>query len=288
MVKIIFLLLVFVIIGFISLKTLERRSFHSRHQLPYQSMFPFLKKTMSYQVLGRGQPIILLHGSMVSASWGGFEKKLAEHYQVFMPDLPGFGASDAVDGRIHNSDLFSQYLCTFIRQLGLTQAPIISLSFGTIVSAKTAASGCTDGQLFFIGAPTKITGIKPRLLQAIPLSWRRILISFRLAKDKLLIPSLYQNIGNKIKSDNSQFIQDLETTDVRSLVDINYFREINHEFPAALKKVTNKIIYFYGANDPQKLLAQEEFIEIKNSRHNIFVDQPDDLLAAIQTFKIRP
>lgn len=281
--------LILIAIILITVNFFEKKSFSSRHKLPYQETYKFMGKTMSYKALGKGQSVILLHGSMYTPPWNDFDEKLAKDFQVYVLDLPGFGASDAITGKIHNTDLFSQALCEFIKLKNLNEAPIISLSLGTVVSAKAAVNDCSSGNLIFIGAPSKIIGLKAQILQLIPLSLRRILISTYWAKDKLLIPTLYENIGNKLKPDNSQFIQDLETTDVRSIVDINYLKEINQEFPQVVKQLKNKIIYIYGENDAQKNQVNyltKDFIEIKNSRHNVFVDQPEKLIEVIKSLAL--
>ena len=270
----------------IVVKFLEKKSFNTRHQLAYQETYKFIDKTMSYQVLGKGQPIILVHGSMYTPPWNDFPEKLGQDFQVYIPDLPGFGGSDAIDGKIHNTDLFNQALCEFIKQKNLGDAPVISLSLWTVVSVKAAANNCSKGKLIFVGAPSKVSGIKAQILQLIPLSIRRILVGTYWGKDKLLIPTLYENIGNKKKPDNSQFIKDLETTDVRSIADINYLKEINQEFPTIVKQIKNKIIYIYGDQDSQKNQVSyltKDFIEVKNSRHNVFVDQPEKLIKIIKS-----
>lgn len=48
---------------------------------------------------GTGEPLLLLHGIPGSAySWESVGSILAEHYQVIIPDLRGFGQSDPPDG----------------------------------------------------------------------------------------------------------------------------------------------------------------------------------------------
>lgn len=284
MTKLVLLLILFILI-FLTVKFIEKKSLTKRKQLPYQQTYKFMDKTMSYKVLGEGQPVILLHGSMTSVPWNGFEPKLAKEFKVYVPDLPGFGASDAIDRQVHNTDLFSRALCEFINQQGLGEAPIISLSLGTVVSAKTAVSGCTNGMLIFVGAPSKVGGIFSQILQSIPLAIKHILVATYWGKDKLLIPALDSNIGNKPKSDNSKFIWDLETSDVRAITDVNYFREINQEFPVIIKQLKNKAVFIYGSNDTQKNQVKhltDNFIEIKNSGHNVFEGQPDELIKIIK------
>lgn len=281
MIRLIVLVLLFIGLIFF----LEKRSFAKRNQLPYQQTYQFMGRTLSYKVLGEGQPVILLHGSMTAVPWSGFETKLAQDFKVYVPDLPGFGASDAIPGQKHNTDLFFRALCEFIKQQDLGEAPIISLSLGTVVSAKATAAGCTTGTLIFVGAPGQVTGFNARILQYIPLPIRHIVIGSYWGKDKILVPALDANVGNKPKKDNSIFIRNLETTDVRSIADINYFREINQEFPQVIKQLKNKLIYIYGANDTQKNQVEhltDNFIEIQDSGHNVFEDQPVELLKVIK------
>src|SRR5205085_6820291 len=45
-----------------------------------------------YQVVGQGEPIILIHGLSGSTRWWVRNvPALSEHYQVYLIDLPGFG-----------------------------------------------------------------------------------------------------------------------------------------------------------------------------------------------------
>ncbi len=49
---------------------------------------------MHYTKEGHGKPVVLLHGFCESGLiWETFSKKLSENFQVFCPDLPGFGKS---------------------------------------------------------------------------------------------------------------------------------------------------------------------------------------------------
>ena len=48
---------------------------------------------VAYSVRGDGPPIIVLHRDVVSPTDSPFLSALAEHYEVYAIDLPGFGAS---------------------------------------------------------------------------------------------------------------------------------------------------------------------------------------------------
>ncbi len=81
---------------------------NKRTILPREREYEFSGAKLNYRVTGSGKPVILLHGSMVADPWGGFEKLLARHYQVYLPELPGFGASETVPGRVHDTQLFGE------------------------------------------------------------------------------------------------------------------------------------------------------------------------------------
>ena len=120
---------------YFGLKKLEVKSFGTRNKLEFENIYEFEGFRMNYRTLGEGAPVVLLHGSMYSPPWDGFENKLAEHFKVYTPDMPGFGGSEPIDGHVHNTDLFADAFCEFIKSEELQESPIISLSLGTVVSA---------------------------------------------------------------------------------------------------------------------------------------------------------
>jgi len=77
----------------------------------------------------------------------------------------------------------------------------------------------------------------------------------------------------------------MNRTDPKSLVDINYQKEIGNELPKALKKVTNQIVYIYGARDLQRKTTKEMIknpIIIPNLGHNIFAYNSPKVLEVIK------
>lgn len=50
---------------------------------------------MYYEIIGEGEPLILLHGwSQSGQTWSGVADDFAKHFQVIVPDLRGHGATD--------------------------------------------------------------------------------------------------------------------------------------------------------------------------------------------------
>ncbi len=64
-------------------------------QMP-QKVYQSKEGTIAYSVYGTGRPLLLLHNTEVGASgteWQNNIESLSRMYQVFVPDLPGFGNS---------------------------------------------------------------------------------------------------------------------------------------------------------------------------------------------------
>lgn len=243
-----------------------------RQKLPYSRTFDFLGAKINFRTLGRGSPVILLHGSMVYDPWGGFEKILAKKHTVYWLDLPGFGGSDAVEGRLHNTELFSECLGEFIVSQGLTKAPIISLSLGTIVAARTVACGISKGRQLMVGAPGKLFGVQPRLACLVPVFIRRAVVGTTWGKRTVLIPMLQENTGDK-KGDDNRLLRSLSLTDPKSLADIDYQNEMEVEMPKALRKIsTRDIIFVYGELDSQRGTNKQikKYEMIKGAGHSPF------------------
>ncbi len=144
-----------------------------RHQLKPEHTYLFNNAKMGFSVVGKGKPVILVHGSMISNPWCGFEKELAKSYKVYIPYLPGFGSSDAVDGKRHTTDLFADALCAFVNETELNHAPVVALSLGSVVAVKSAAEGCVKGELILVGMPGNVKSKKLKIASLIPVWLRR-------------------------------------------------------------------------------------------------------------------
>jgi len=258
--------------------------FTKRTILPYQKIYKFQSTNQSYRVIGKGKPVILLHGSMVNNPWMGFENLLAKRYRVYLPDLPGFGASDSIDGELHDTDLFARALCVFIKETNLTKTTIIGFSLGTIISVKTATSGCTQGKLILVGLPGKISGWNFQLTSHIPVSLRRLLVSTNFGKAKLLIPILRKNIGKADKTRDAKLLEDLSYTSVQSLVDLDMRKEIEKDMPYFFSRIKNKVVLIYGENDPLRKTVshlEKKYKTIPRAEHNIFRTNPEETLKVL-------
>ena len=92
---------------------------------------------------GSGQTLLLLHGAGGSANLKELASKLAEDFDVLLPDHPGFGLSDQSKRLSSVSDLAFYYL-DFIQELGLKDIHLVGFSLGGWIAAEIAIRSTTN------------------------------------------------------------------------------------------------------------------------------------------------
>ncbi|WP_421871130.1 alpha/beta fold hydrolase [Marinoscillum sp.] len=96
---------------------------------------------IAYQDMGKGQPVILLHGFISNGtSWNGtaLTKKLQDHgYRLIIPDLRGNGKSDrSHDPSKYAEDAEIKDMVALANHLNLSEYRAVGYSRGSIVLAK--------------------------------------------------------------------------------------------------------------------------------------------------------
>jgi 2-hydroxy-6-oxonona-2,4-dienedioate hydrolase len=96
--------------------------------------------TMRWRRFGAGAPLLLIHGGHGSwLHWARNIEALARQRTVWVPDLPGFGASDPVGGAGGMDDLLSALHGTLVELIGAhTPLEVAAFSFGTVVALRLA------------------------------------------------------------------------------------------------------------------------------------------------------
>jgi pimeloyl-ACP methyl ester carboxylesterase len=94
--------------------------------------------TLTYRELGRGAPVLLLHGWPTSSYlWRDVMPAIAEHHCVVAVDLPGFGGSDKPDTR-YTFDFFERAIDGLLDRLEMDPVALAGHDLGGPVAVHWA------------------------------------------------------------------------------------------------------------------------------------------------------
>jgi pimeloyl-ACP methyl ester carboxylesterase len=119
---------------------------------------------------GKGEPVLLLHGLGASSySWRFALPRLAERFEVFAPDLPGFGRAEKPLDFDYSLDGLHRWLIAFMDAVGVRRARFVGNSMGGVISLWTAFETPERVErLALLGTPA-YPEYRPKLLW--PLGW---------------------------------------------------------------------------------------------------------------------
>lgn len=124
---------------------------------------------MNYQVVGAGEPVILVHGLSGSSRWWRRNvPALAEHYQVYLIDLPGFGTMRRFGGHF-NLDQIASGMLLWMEALGIKKANLIGHSMGGYICLWIAAHRPDVIDHLVLVSPAGIPKIRSLFGYAVPL-----------------------------------------------------------------------------------------------------------------------
>src|SRR5271165_5708061 len=91
-----------------------------------------------YEVLGRGRPVILIHGWLGSwRYWIPTMQHLSTKYRVYSIDLWGFGDSQKIPGTYGLGSQVS-LLAQFMEKMGITKTALVGHALGSAVAIEFA------------------------------------------------------------------------------------------------------------------------------------------------------
>jgi pimeloyl-ACP methyl ester carboxylesterase len=230
--------------------------------------------TLRYEVSGRGEPVVLIHGLSGSAQWWRRNvPALAAEYRVYALDLAGYGHArrQRTLGVQENAELIARWM----EALDLRGAALIGHSMGGQIAVRVAAlnSGrvdalvlaCASGLL--AGNPVRVALQLPRAtLTGRPTFLPRILADSVRAG----LPNLWRSAVSLLGDSVADLLPAL---DIRTLV---IWGRRDALVPVALGRQLAAAIP--GA----------EYREIARAGHVVMVDAPREFNAAVLDFLRRP
>jgi pimeloyl-ACP methyl ester carboxylesterase len=232
------------------------------------------QQTIYYQVAGEGEgePVVLVHGLSASSRWWVRNiPALAQRYQVYLLDLPGFGTMRRFRRRFVLDELASG-IVAWMEALGIKQAHLIGHSMGGYICLRIAAQHPERIKRLVLVSPAGIPHIRSVYGYTIPL-----LVAFR--NFKLSFFSIL--VSDALRAGPPTILraaQDLLTKDIRD----------------CLKDITAPTLLVWGEHDSLvppvfgTILRQEindaRLLVLKKAGHVSMFDQAEQFNTAVLGF----
>jgi 2-hydroxy-6-oxonona-2,4-dienedioate hydrolase len=228
---------------------------------------------LHYLEAGRGEPIILLHGSGgEGARWMPTIQGLAANFRVIAIDQVGFGQSDK-PLTIYHSGVFAGFLAQFMKTIGVPKAAIMGQSMGAGVALHLAVHHpeMVERLVLVDGGGYRAAAGTP----AAPPNWhnRQIANAGTLEESREYLEKLYYDHGfvtDKLVEQNlilrlrsAYTVESMQTASDRGL------GGVSEDEVRAIKAPT---LLIWGMNDPLSAVANADKLNaaIKNSRKILF------------------
>ncbi len=225
-----------------------------------------------YQTVGEGEPIVLVHGLSGSTLWWRRNVTgLAQHFKVFLVDLPGFGAARHRYGRFALKQA-GDWLLSWMDAIGLKQTHLIGHSMGGYICMWIAAHRPDIVMKLVLVDPAfkavaqNVLGYTVPLLEAV----------------RYLTPRFFPILA--YDSLRAGPITLLKAT--RDLIALDISDEIHC--------ITSPVLLIWGENDtlvPPSLgrllrseLANARLLTLKHAAHVAMFDQPQQFNTAVNAF----
>lgn len=235
-----------------------------------------------YEVYGKGEPLLLLHGGIVdNRSWKFQIPELAKHFQVIAPDTRAHGRSTDSDKPLSYA-LFASDWVQLLKHLGIAKAHIVGWSDG----------GCTGlalginhpevvKSLVLIGTPYNISNYHDGILK---LFEKITPESFEASEDPFNAKKMYQEVAPD---------PDYWPVLVKKLVNDMFTRDPNFTLDQ-LKTIQAPSLVMIGdkeqyyplkhAEDMTMAIPNAELAVIPDATHMVAWEKPEEVNKAILDF----
>lgn len=252
---------------------------------------------MHYESIGKGQPIVLLHGWINSWDvWRDMMIVLAKtgRYRVYALDFWGFGDSAKLSSTTQNTafhiDSYVEMVRQFMDSLGIQNTPIFGHSMGGTVALQVALTYPSRVEkVAIVGSPIVGSSLNPFLQLAgygaiAKLVWR--------------YPILLHSIMRILLAKDSKKVRGMIFRDVQRTTIESFFRSIGDlrdtDLTSKLPALDLPTLGIYGVKDnivsPSNAQLLQEGVKISQvslfsqSRHFPMTDEPQLFLTTINQF----
>lgn len=249
--------------------------------------------TLSYSEQGQGLPLILLHGFPFNSTlWREQARSLSDACRLIMPDLRGFGQSEAAEGT-YAMALMAQDVLNLMDKLELEQAAIMGHSMGGYVALalwnlapqRFSAFGLIASHAW-ADSEAQRQG-REQLIEQVSARGAAAVIDAMLPR--LFVPNLPED--EPIREQARLMMQAARPTSLMSAIRGMMYRP---DSSALLPRINVPALILCGDSDPivplaraeemARLLPEATLITIENAAHMPMLEQPQATAFALRTF----
>jgi len=140
---------------------------------------------LSYQDVGRGKPIIFVHGWAATKNfWHRQVEELSPRFRTITLDLRGHGDSEKGLDLDYSVDRLTSDLLELIELLGIENYVVVGHSLGAVIATRSANRRTGAGGLV-------LTGAGPRIRGGFSFFLLRILMRFRWLAERYVTPRMF-------------------------------------------------------------------------------------------------
>jgi pimeloyl-ACP methyl ester carboxylesterase len=267
------------------------------------------------QVLGNGNPLLLVHGGPNAGStWANLASQLPD-YRCFLLDRPGCGLSEPMKSTRWSKDLLTDLIVSttdnVLDYFQLDRIPVVGSSFGGYWALNyTLQRPERVDQLILEGCPALVEGMAvPAFMKSMTAPILRWLIP-KLPTSKSYSKKIMKDIGHTYSVENNLlpevFIDwyvslcnntDTMKNEVAVLSKVLSGGKLHPEYVLPdheIQKITKPTLWLWGEDDPfggveigkriHSQMKSSQFISFSNSGHLPWLDNPTEHAARIKEF----
>ena len=152
---------------------------------------------------GSGQPLLFLHGASGAPVILPFMEKLAERFDVLVPEHPGYGRSDE-PGWLENIHDVAYFYLDFLKQLDLRDVTLVGNSMGGWMAMEIAVRDTSRLKSVVLVSPAGISapGVQPADIFLMPDEQlvRSLFHDRKLAEARLAVPATPEAVDIALKN----------------------------------------------------------------------------------------
>ncbi len=244
-----------------------------------------------YEIHGKGQPLLLIHGlGSSSRDWEFQLDAFAEHFQVITVDVRGHGRSTKAKGD-YSIELFADDIAKLMQELEIPSAHIVSLSMGGMITFQLALDHPELVKSMVIvnsGPGFPLKNIKARLKFGLRFFMIKFLSMEKVGKK--IASGLFPNpdqqqlrdlfVERFITNHKPSYIKTMKT-----LINWNVTKQLDKiNCPSLILAADNDYTSIQSKKDYTALMKHAQLQIIKNSHHALPVEKPEEFNQAVLAF----